>query len=1047
MSTAPLDEPLRTALRRLGEHGERAERFLDSALRHLNEPGDDRAAPQHAAYALREALMSIVERGGARPYGMGEAARDVVRRFAAVGAGRDRLADSIRKLAEVLDGPGPHAERLARVVGELARLPPTRASADLIERFVVALGAANAGTHATSPPPAEDVIALYSDTTTILRHLFGPMSERLEAMDDLVANADPGPEQVAQLKRRLGDERHLVYLFDSVRGPGWFRALCADQLLSPPADKPWTAGPYVMRVARSDPDDVRAWLARQPFKQLNASQAAELLRIARAVGGDVGTIARDLAREHLDDSNVRMQADALIRELTPSQCDTTEVRSLMQRLLTHALTERRGSLDAYMAAEQFAIAIQATHGANAAAWLRMLAHRTREISQSEELLRLRVLLPLSELSLTGAQRPLELAAAALRQGAIASADSGVALDDRLNILRIPPLPLSDRLVAQHLLDRLPETDAPARKFIATQIGTNVWPSPEELSLLRRLLDDAGQGDDPALARKLAAALGPPPTRATLDSLGGRDTVSDDLVRAHRWLVAIPTDAAPAWHAASAQLPLAPASNDGVMMRISAAYRGTNSPIDAHTLAALSPSDAAQRVAAWRPPTPASSLGPSAEGLASTLRHAIDARQDDWLTADPVLLTQALREPLYIATFIDALDAKTADLADRADQFVELTELVRSEPWAPADLGTDPLGPQNTWTRPSDGALQLLGRLGPLDMLSDAVAERAWTQIAGAFERRGDVNPHVDDPTSEPLTQAINRPSMRALDVAFAAGGSVPPDARLLELVDNALALEGADGLHARAIVAQRLHWLRQAAPDWFARRASLIFGANAPDALGAATVDLYLEWGHADRDLAIEQRDAIVAALGRRRHEEAVQHLLLGLQHELPGYDVHTVAEALVEAGDREVSYAGQWLGWGLADAGLDVRVATPLALWRELVGRGLPSAAYAGFGWTAINEHIADDDWLTLIEETARAAAGVLDEPDRIAERAARVPGGDPRGARIITALLGDDLKPWDLQRIGAAGLSILPSAAGDVARELRERLLERGFHEALGL
>ena len=131
MFATPPDEPLRTALRRLGEYGARGERFLDSAVRHLNEPGDDPAAPQHAAYALREALMSIIERGGPRPRGVGEAAREVVRRFAAAGADRDRLADSIRKCRGAR-WPGPNAERLARVLGELARLPPTRASADLI---------------------------------------------------------------------------------------------------------------------------------------------------------------------------------------------------------------------------------------------------------------------------------------------------------------------------------------------------------------------------------------------------------------------------------------------------------------------------------------------------------------------------------------------------------------------------------------------------------------------------------------------------------------------------------------------------------------------------------------------------------------------------------------------------------------------------------------------------------------------------------------------------------------------------------------------------
>src|SRR4051794_31668467 len=39
-----------------------------------------------------------------------------------------------------------------------------------------------------------------------------------------------------------------------------------------------------------------------------------------------------------------------------------------------------------------------------------------------------------------------------------------------------------------------------------------------------------------------------------------------------------------------------------------------------------------------------------------------------------------------------------------------------------------------------------------------------------------------------------------------------------------------------------------------------------------------------------------------------------------------------------------------------------------------------------------------------------------------------------------------WDLQRIGAVGLEVLTATTGDTTDELRERLLERGFHEALG-
>lgn len=1046
MPVPPPDESLHTVLRRLGDHGVRAERFLDSAAKHLNDPGPDAAVTQHVAYALREALMAIVERGGVRPRGVREAAQDVVRRWEAAGD-VDQLVDSIRRLAEVLEGPGPNAERLERALSDLAGLRPTRGSADLIERFVVALDTAARWLHARMPPAAADVAALYEETIMILRELFGPMSERLAAMDELVGHREPGLEEVVLLRQRLGDERHLVYLFDCAEGPGWFHALREDPLLLPPADRPWTAAPYVARIAQSDTDDVRVWLARLAPSDLNARQAAELLRIARLTGGDVGRIARDLARNHLGDGNVRMHADALIRELSPQQRDTPEVRSLMQRLLTSTLAERGGSLDAYMAAEQLALAVAAAAGPNAAAWLKMLAYRTCETANAEEPLRLRVLLPLSELSLTGARRPVELAVAALRRAAVASADSGLSLDERLDQLQIVPQPLADRLVAQHLLDRLPETDPQARAFICAQAATNVWPSAEELSLLRRLLD-AGPGAH-VFARDVAAALGRPPSADEIEALADAETRPDDLVRAHRWLVAIPPDAAPEWHVADEQLGahLGPASPDGVMMRSSAArFVGPTTPIDTAQLTALTPLQAAKRVAAWRPEQPASFLGPSAEGLSSTLRQAIDAGLDAWLALDPVQIAEALREPLYIAVFIDALTSNAPRMIDRAERVLALTELVRSEPWPADDLGPELFGQQNTWLRADDAALQLLGRLGELNAIRDELADRAWAQIVDAFRHRGDTSPLVEDHTHEPLTQAINRPSMRALQVAFTIGAITDvPDPRLLDLLDEVLDVHGVDGLHARAILASRLPWLRHTAPDWFAERTPRIVGASAPDALGPATVDLYLEWGPPHPDLLLDQRDQVVAALGRERHEDAVRHLLHGLLWKLPGFEPAAVADVLVAAGDREISSAGHWLGWALADADLDVDVDPAVDLWRELLDRDLSPVAYAGFGWTAINTHLTDDDWLTLTEATARATAGALDEPHRVAERAGRTPA-DPRTARIIAALLADDPKPWDLQRIGAVGIQVLPAATGNAATELREHLLERGFYEARG-
>jgi hypothetical protein len=63
MAPTPPDDALRNALRRLDEHGVRADQFLNSVARQLI--SDQPLAAQHAAYALREALMSIVKLGRA----------------------------------------------------------------------------------------------------------------------------------------------------------------------------------------------------------------------------------------------------------------------------------------------------------------------------------------------------------------------------------------------------------------------------------------------------------------------------------------------------------------------------------------------------------------------------------------------------------------------------------------------------------------------------------------------------------------------------------------------------------------------------------------------------------------------------------------------------------------------------------------------------------------------------------------------------------------------------------------------------------------------
>jgi hypothetical protein len=119
------DDGLREALQRLGEQGARAERFLTSSAEQLSDRRSQ--AGELAAYAVREALMSLVSLGGQREPGVSEAAHRVVTAWKVSGAGEfdaEALAETIGNLEQALVGPGPNERRLESAITKLGLAVP-----------------------------------------------------------------------------------------------------------------------------------------------------------------------------------------------------------------------------------------------------------------------------------------------------------------------------------------------------------------------------------------------------------------------------------------------------------------------------------------------------------------------------------------------------------------------------------------------------------------------------------------------------------------------------------------------------------------------------------------------------------------------------------------------------------------------------------------------------------------------------------------------------------------------------------------------------------
>jgi hypothetical protein len=191
-----------------------------------------------------------------------------------------------------------------------------------------------------------------------------------------------------------------------------------------------------------------------------------------------------------------------------------------------------------------------------------------------------------------------------------------------------------------------------------------------------------------------------------------------------------------------------------------------------------------------------------------------------------------------------------------------------------------------------------------------------------------------------LETAINRPCTRALQAMFhlvatefRRDGTVREEG--LELLDEALELDGWSGAEHRAIIAPRLAFLLHVAPEWVESREARLFGGDAPDALGEMTVELALKWGLPNRWLLERHSRAVFKAV-RAGSTNALDHALVAMLWAVSGYSTEAMVRKMAPTGASVVSDAGERLGPMLSG----------LPLWRGSV-RSLSSVGGANAtGW-----------------------------------------------------------------------------------------------------
>lgn len=1034
--TVPLPrDHLRRSLLRHGGEGERAETCLAEAARQLNLDG--RKQGEIAAYLIREAHDGLLDIGGVKRSMLKGRAEKVITTWKLPrdeGGSEENLEAAVGDLELALGNP--NEERLENAIRSTARRKPQRGDADLIKQFLDNLEDANKGLHRGIG--RTQAAELYERTVRVIDRLFGPISDRFDEIDLLLAVSDPSEADVSRLAELVGDDRHLNYFFEKVEGSAWMRALAEERILQPPTEGGWPAGSYIFRLVDSDPDVVREWLVARGKEELSPQQAGFLLRIASRLDG-VAYLIADLTKGNLDAPEVEFQVEHYLSALSDQGLREAGLQRLVIESLKELLAGDRGGVDLHLAARILEVALNALRLGDQKRWLQALMHRLRDVAATEDELRLRAMRPLPELSVDPRSRSgLELIAAAVCDGAERATAAGLAPNEVLSVLEVLEEPLRARFVADYLRERVSAYAAEAQRFLLDQIRTNLLPSPEELQLLREVFELA-DGDPGALVEALGAA----PSAEKIDQIPGGNRLPAELLRPHRWLVAVPEAERGDWREVDRRLSerFGGAPADGVIFRVGPArFAGATSPIPREELALLDPRDAAKRIAAWEPSPEHSFLDPSAEGLADVLTELIAGNGESWLVADPSEIISALQAPRYVSAYLDGIE-KVLDQAAQGQAALLVKAIANVQSVSEAAFG-EGRGDAEDWIYAAHRGNRLIRGLKERGLLGQETLKSAWEAVVPAVRFRGPGSGTDGDP----LTRAINRPWSSALETAILLAdrdGSVDP--RLLELFEEVLALEGEDAELGRAIIATRLPWIRLVAPEWFADNEDQLIGNRAPDGLGELTFVTYLEWGRPETTLLTEQRERVIDSLKGSKAEFALRHLLHGLAWGVEGFSPADVAGIL--AGYPELfSEAARTLGIELRELdGPSPELDRVIDLWREALARELPAEAYSGWGWFAINDHLEAPTWLDLTLQTAARDGVNLAEPEEIAERAERLLP-DPRVLHLVSLLLDADPKAWELEQIGAVGLRLLGSGIGnqEVRNELRERLLERGFHDA---
>lgn len=998
----PIDAPLLDHLSvEFGRQGERSVRFLRTAYSLLTlDPAV--MLPSQAeivAYCLREAMKGLpasqavagggewrrASRGVVNAWDHFQRAKDLSNDEAQVALGG--LSQQIDRLERLHSQENIHERRLNAVMRKRTGVLPLSSGTAPITKYQALLRDLDNALHGDSS--MDRAVELWNRSRAILEQLFVAPELRRRELDKLARIKTPSPQDSELLLSLVATPNHVHYFLSRVESPEWLEVLADTAVLDPPTgDAPWPVYAAVRRLAPAHGEALAGWL--QDFYERDPGDS-ERAWFAGQAASQVGSVASGLVQEILA-KHGSIRDFARLGTVAISRLDPYE--QSIEALADHLLNERmwNGAYDARIVIRQL---IGGTDESNCTGRFRLLLMKLKSAASNDEMslpmLRYNSAGSIAKWSADGPESN------DLSLGPFDGSHFTVSLEATVEMIRIVRqwLPTEEVLAEIDLLPNelrtrlrawtLSEASDLSTNRLVSEVADTIaerGPTGDDLLILDRIFDTADSKD---YVGRWNAALGPAPSVADIAPLLASRQLPEEWLRSHMWTGVLPQEVLGGWKQAADAIATAhvPQTREALENPIRGEALWGQSPILAEELQRLSLTEAIRAVAEWRPEGPRGFQ--SARCLAQTLEGVVTQHPGRWIES-PLKVVVSLRHPTYIRHYIRGVTAVIKEEESvPVGELVDVVVLVQKKPWPVEAIGDDDFDYDQDWSDADDAAVEMLEAIAEKHLGFAERSDEVW-QMLNARARDRTIPPSVVGGEGGTLSAAINRPCTRAFQVAlsfaeqeFRLTGVIRTEA--LELIEDVLRLEGFDGAQYRAIMATRLHILRQIAPLWVDEVSDLMFGDSAPPSLAQAMADAALEWGPPCRWL-LEQYAPLVRDAVDRGVSQALNRVIIAMLCNMPGYSVQENFASLCQK-EQRVRDASRMLSRHLQHEGADPsHIDAALRFWDEAIANKNTSLL-DGFGWFSEIKALDSAAWANRTLKTLELTDGCIEWSHRVAERA----------------------------------------------------------------